>query len=65
MREPSNEYTSKYLIGKTEKKRPFGGVECRWKCKLRMDLTETGCQDMGWIQLAPDRKEWRTLVNTE
>jgi hypothetical protein len=29
-----------------------------------MDLREIGCDDIDWIDLAQDRNQWRTLVNT-
>jgi hypothetical protein len=27
-----------------------------------MDLTETGCEDGRWMELAEDRVQWRALV---
>jgi hypothetical protein len=30
----------------------------------KMDLTEIGFGDVGWIDLAQDRDRWRALVNT-
>jgi hypothetical protein len=30
-----------------------------------MDLREIGWYDVDWIELAQDRDQWRTLVNTE
>jgi hypothetical protein len=29
-----------------------------------MDIRKTGWDDMDWIDLAEDRDQWRTLVNT-
>ena len=29
-----------------------------------MDLQGVGCVGMDWIDLAPDRARWRTLVNS-
>jgi hypothetical protein len=31
---------------------------------IKIDLRETGWDGMGWIDLAQDRDQWRTLVNT-
>jgi hypothetical protein len=30
----------------------------------KMDLSETGLGAMDWIDLAQDRNQWRTLLNT-
>jgi hypothetical protein len=29
-----------------------------------MDLRDIGWDDMDWIDVAPDRDQWRALVNT-
>jgi hypothetical protein len=29
-----------------------------------MDLREIGLKDVDWMQLAEDRDQWRTIVNT-
>jgi hypothetical protein len=52
------------LEGKPEGKRPIGRPRCRWEDNIRMDLREIGWGDMDWIDLAHDRDQWRTLVNT-
>jgi hypothetical protein len=31
---------------------------------IKMDLGEIGWDNMDWIDLAPDRDQWRALVNT-
>jgi hypothetical protein len=31
---------------------------------IKMDLTDAGCENMDWIQLAQDGIQWRFLVNT-
>jgi hypothetical protein len=31
---------------------------------IKMDLREIGWDGMDWIDLAQDRDQWRTLVNT-
>jgi hypothetical protein len=36
----------------------------RGEDKIKMDLRETGLEDMNWIRLAQDRGRWRAPVNT-
>jgi hypothetical protein len=31
---------------------------------IKIDLREIGWDDVDWIDLAQDRDQWRTLVNT-
>jgi hypothetical protein len=45
----------KVLLGKTEGKRPLGRPRRRWEDGIRIYLTETGCGDVDWIQMAQDR----------
>jgi hypothetical protein len=52
------------LVGKPEGKRPLGRPRRRWEDNIRMDLREIGWGGMVWIDLAQDREQWRTLVNT-
>jgi hypothetical protein len=47
----------KVLVGKLEGKRPCGRPRHRWEDGIRMDLRETGCWSVEWIQLAQDR-DW-------
>ena len=51
------------LVGKPERKRPFGRPRLRWKDNIKMDLQEVGCGVMDWMELAQDRDRWRALVN--
>jgi hypothetical protein len=51
-------------VEKTEGKRPLGTPRNRWVDNNKMDLREIGWGDMAWIDLAQDRDQWRTLVNT-
>jgi hypothetical protein len=46
------------------KKRPLGRLRRRWIENIKIDLRETGRDDMDWINLAQDRNQWRALVNT-
>jgi hypothetical protein len=51
------------LVGKPERKGPFGKPRHRWEENIKMDLQEVGCGGMDWIELAQDRHRWRALVN--
>jgi hypothetical protein len=53
----------KVLVGRPERKRPFGRPWRRWEDNIKMDIQEAGCAGMGWIDLAEDRDRWRALVN--
>jgi hypothetical protein len=46
-----------------EGKRPLGRPRRRWEDGIRMDLRETGWEDVEWVQLAQDRGQWRAVVN--
>jgi hypothetical protein len=61
MGEDRNVY--RVLMGKPERKRPFGRARRMWKDGIRMDLGETGLQGMDWIRLALDRDQWRAVVS--
>jgi hypothetical protein len=47
------------LAGKPEGKRPLGRPRRGWVDNIKTDLRG----GMGWIYLAKDRDQWRTLVN--
>jgi hypothetical protein len=51
-------------VVKPEGKRPLGRLRHRWVDNIRMDLGETECDGVDWIDLAQDRDQWRVLVNT-
>jgi hypothetical protein len=51
------------LMGKPEGKTPLGRPRRRWEDGTTMDLRETGCRDVEWIQLAQNRDRWQALVN--
>jgi hypothetical protein len=51
-------------VGNPEGKRPLGRHRHRWRDNIEMDLRETGCGGMDWIELAQDRGQWRALVVT-
>jgi hypothetical protein len=50
------------LVGKLERKSPFGGPRSRWKDDIKMDLKEVECGSIDWIDLAEGRDRWRALV---
>jgi hypothetical protein len=51
------------LVGRPEGKRPLGRPRRRWKDNIKMDLRETGTDEVNWIWLAQDRDQWRAFVN--
>ena len=51
------------LVGKPDRRRPFGRPRCRWEGNIRMDLLGMGCGGMDSIELAQDRDRWQALVN--
>jgi hypothetical protein len=58
------ESCTRFWWEKTQRKGPLGRPRCRWKDGIRMDLGETGWTCVDWIQLAQDRDQCQTLVNT-
>jgi hypothetical protein len=60
-RETINEYI--ILVGKCEGNRPLGRPRRRWEVNIKMDLEETGLEDVDSIHLAQDRNRWRDFVN--
>jgi hypothetical protein len=52
------------LVGRPEGKRPMRRPRCRWEYNIKLDLTEIEIDGASWIQLAQDRVQWRTSVNT-
>jgi hypothetical protein len=54
----------KILVGKPERKRPFGRPRSKWGGNIRMDLWEIGWKGVDWIHLIQDRDQWRAVVNT-
>jgi hypothetical protein len=51
------------LVGKPKGKRPLGRSRSIWEYNIKMNLSEVGCGDMDWIELAQDRDRWRGLVH--
>jgi hypothetical protein len=52
------------LIGRPEGKRPLGRPRRMWEDNIKMDHREIVIDGANWIQLAQDRVQWRTCVNT-
>jgi hypothetical protein len=52
------------LVGKLKGRRPLGRPRHRWVDNIKMDLREIGWDVMYWIDLAQNRDQWRSLVNT-
>ena len=42
----------KILIGKYERKRPFGRRKFKWELKIKMSLRESQCKFVTWTELA-------------
>jgi hypothetical protein len=51
------------LMGKPEGKRPLGRPRYKLVDNIEMDLRETGWEGVDWIGMAPDRYQYRALVN--
>jgi len=54
----------KILVGKPEGKKSRGRPRSRWEDNIRTDLWKIGWEGGGWISLAQDMDQWRSLVNT-
>jgi len=53
----------RFLVGKSERKKPLGRPRRRWEDNIKMDLQEVGLRGMDWIDLAQYSDRWRALVN--
>jgi hypothetical protein len=54
----------KILVRKPEAKRPLRRPRHRWEDNIKMELRETGREDVEWINLAQNRSQWWALMNT-
>jgi hypothetical protein len=61
MGEKRNVY--RILVGKPEGKRPLGKPRRRWVDNIKIDLKRDR-MGVDWIDVAQDRDQWSTLVNT-
>jgi hypothetical protein len=62
MRVKRNAYRT--LVGKPEGKSTLGRPSRRWVDNIKKDLREIGWGGMGWIDLAQNRDQWRSVVST-
>jgi hypothetical protein len=51
------------LVGKPERKRPLRRPRHMWVGNIKIDLRETGCDDMDWIDLAPVEGSLNMVMN--
>jgi hypothetical protein len=52
------------LMGKPEGKRPLRKPERTCVDNIKMDLRKIGWNCLDWIDMAQDRGQWMSLVNT-
>jgi hypothetical protein len=52
------------VVEKPERKRPLGRPRCRHVDNIKMEFRDITWCGMDWIDVAPDRDQWRALVNT-
>jgi hypothetical protein len=52
------------FVGKPEGKRPLGRRRRRRVDNIKIDLRDIGWDGVDWIDMAQNRDEWMTLVNT-
>jgi hypothetical protein len=49
------------LVGRPEKKIPFGRPRRRWEDNIKMDLREIGIDVVNWVRLVQDRVQRRVF----
>jgi hypothetical protein len=54
----------RFLVGRSEGKRPLGRPRRRWEDNIKMGLKEIGIDGANWIRLAQDKVQCRDFVNT-
>ena len=52
----------RFLVRRSEGKRPLGRPRLRWVDNIKMDIQEDGCEGTDWIDVSQDRGSWRALV---
>jgi hypothetical protein len=56
--------TSNILVLKLERRKPLRGTRRLWEDNIKLDLKETGYDNVGLIHLSQDMDYWRAVVNT-
>jgi hypothetical protein len=51
------------LVGKPERRRPFGRSRHRWEDNIKMQHQEVGWGFLDWFDLAKYGDRWQALVN--
>jgi hypothetical protein len=52
------------LAGYPEGNSPLGKPRRRWNYDIKMDLTDTGWGNMGWLNLIWDMDKWQEFADT-
>jgi len=60
------EITSGYkiFVGKLDEKRPPGKRRFKWEDNIKMDLRDTECESVDWIDMTQEMSQWLTVVTT-
>jgi hypothetical protein len=53
----------KIVDGKPQQKTSLGRLIQRWEDSIKIDLTETICENMDWIQVAWSTVHWQAFLN--
>jgi hypothetical protein len=46
------------------RKKSEGRYMRKWEDNIKIELSEIRCENVDWINIPPDRIQWRALVNT-
>ena len=52
------------LLAKPEGKRPLERSRRKWEDNIKINVEETGWENMNWIRLPQVRQKWRAVLNT-
>jgi hypothetical protein len=59
-----NKNAYRFLVGKSEGKRPLARPRCRYENNTKMEVTKVGWGGINLIHLVQDRDQRRAIVNT-